>query len=92
MEMNRKAKDAILALVERERDGEQIDRTLLKNVLVRVPPLRGTCAGLGICAERCSVTAVWPRRGWCVGPPHQLLHCHCILLIEALAACAGDFH
>ena len=33
--MKKKAKDAILALVEKERDGEQIDRTLLKNVLVR---------------------------------------------------------
>ncbi|KAK9839448.1 hypothetical protein WJX81_002626 [Elliptochloris bilobata] len=33
VEMKKKAKDAILALVEMERDGEQIDRTLLKNVL-----------------------------------------------------------
>ncbi len=32
--MKKKAKDAILALVEKERDGEQIDRALLKNVLV----------------------------------------------------------
>lgn len=37
VEMKKKAKDAILALVEKERDGEQIDRTLLKNVLVRGP-------------------------------------------------------
>ncbi len=30
--MNRKARDAVLAMVEREREGEQIDRALLKNV------------------------------------------------------------
>ncbi len=35
--MKKKAKDAILALVEKERDGEQIDRALLKNVLVPAP-------------------------------------------------------
>lgn len=49
VEMKKKAKDAILALVEKERDGEQIDRTLLKNVLVRrpLPP----ALALGTCAE-----------------------------------------
>ena len=31
--MKRKARDAVLAMVEREREGEQIDRALLKNVL-----------------------------------------------------------
>lgn len=43
MEVKRKAKDAILAAIESERDGEQIDRSLLKNVLgifieARAPP------------------------------------------------------
>ena len=33
MEVKKKAKDAILAAIEQERDGEQIDRSLLKNVL-----------------------------------------------------------
>ena len=33
MDMKRKSRDAILQLVELEREGEQIDRTLLKNVL-----------------------------------------------------------
>ena len=33
MEVKKKAKDAILAAIEVERDGEQIDRSLLKNVL-----------------------------------------------------------
>jgi len=32
VEMKRKARDAVLAMVEREREGEQIDRALLKNV------------------------------------------------------------
>lgn len=32
-EMKRKARDAILQLIELEREGEQIDRTLLKNIL-----------------------------------------------------------
>ena len=31
--MKRKAKDAILELIEKEREGEQIERLLLKNVL-----------------------------------------------------------
>ena len=31
--MKRKARDAILQLIELEREGEQIDRTLLKNIL-----------------------------------------------------------
>ena len=42
--MKKKAKDAILALVEKERDGEQIDRTLLKNVLVRTVQCMLCCA------------------------------------------------
>lgn len=33
VEMKRKAKDAILELIEKEREGEQIERLLLKNVL-----------------------------------------------------------
>jgi hypothetical protein len=33
VEMKRKAKDAILLLIEKERDGEQVDRALVKNVL-----------------------------------------------------------
>lgn len=33
VESKRKTKDAILQLIELEREGEQIDRTLLKNVL-----------------------------------------------------------
>ena len=33
VEMKRKTRDAILQLIELERDGEQIERTLLKNVL-----------------------------------------------------------
>ena len=33
VEMKRKARDAVLAMIEREREGEQIDRALLKNVL-----------------------------------------------------------
>ena len=33
MQLKDRAKDAILMLIERERDGETIDRTLLKNVL-----------------------------------------------------------
>lgn len=33
MEVKAKAKDAMLAAIEQERDGEQIDRSLLKNVL-----------------------------------------------------------
>lgn len=32
-DMKRKARDAILQLIELEREGEQIDRTLLKNIL-----------------------------------------------------------
>lgn len=32
-EVNQQARKAILALIERERNGEQIDRSLLKNVL-----------------------------------------------------------
>jgi cullin 1 len=42
-EVKQQAKDAILAAIDKERDGEQIDRSLLKNVLgifieVRTPP------------------------------------------------------
>lgn len=33
VDSKRKTKDAILQLIEKEREGEQIDRTLLKNVL-----------------------------------------------------------
>lgn len=33
MELKGRAKDAILSAIEKERDGEQIDRVLLKNVL-----------------------------------------------------------
>ena len=33
MEIKERAKDAVLAMIEREREGEQIDRALLKNVL-----------------------------------------------------------
>jgi hypothetical protein len=33
MDVKAKAKDAMLAAIEQERDGEQIDRSLLKNVL-----------------------------------------------------------
>lgn len=33
MEVKKKAKDAMLAAIEKERDGDQIDRSLLKNVL-----------------------------------------------------------
>ena len=33
MALQSKAKDAILALIEKERDGQQIDRAMLKNVL-----------------------------------------------------------
>lgn len=33
MEVKKKAKDAMLAAIEQERDGDQIDRSLLKNVL-----------------------------------------------------------
>ena len=33
MALQSKAKDAILVLIEKERDGQQIDRALLKNVL-----------------------------------------------------------
>ena len=51
VEMKKKAKDAILALVEKERDGEQIDRTLLKNVLVRSPGRAAPVLVLGTCAE-----------------------------------------
>lgn len=32
-DMKRKARDAMLKLIELEREGEQIDRTLLKNIL-----------------------------------------------------------
>ena len=32
-ELKTKTRDAILALVEKERTGEQVDRALLKNVL-----------------------------------------------------------
>lgn len=46
VEMKRKAKDAILELIEKEREGEQIERLLLKNVLdifmvVGLPALSG---------------------------------------------------
>jgi cullin 1 len=33
MELKGRAKDAVLMAIEKERDGEQIDRVLLKNVL-----------------------------------------------------------
>ena len=33
MEVKKTAKDAMLAAIEQERDGDQIDRSLLKNVL-----------------------------------------------------------
>ena len=33
MSLQSKAKDAILTLIEKERDGQQIDRAMLKNVL-----------------------------------------------------------
>ena len=33
MALQGKAKDAILALMEKERDGQQVDRAMLKNVL-----------------------------------------------------------
>ena len=33
VEIKERAKDAVLAMIERERDGDQIDRALLKNVL-----------------------------------------------------------
>jgi cullin 1 len=34
MELKSKAKDAVLSAIEKERDGEQIDRLLLRNVLM----------------------------------------------------------
>ena len=64
VEMKKKAKDAILALVEKERDGEQIDRTLLKNVLVRGPcrvaPVSGSSHLRGVLAP----DSTEPRDGW----------------------------
>lgn len=33
VEIKERAKDAVLAMIEKEREGEQIDRALLKNVL-----------------------------------------------------------
>ena len=37
VEIKRQAKDAMLKLVEAEREGEQIDKSLLKNVLRLLP-------------------------------------------------------
>ncbi len=56
-EVRRKAKDALLRMIEKERDGELVDRVLIKNILgifievrARTPPSRtsltsGTPAG-----------------------------------------------
>ena len=50
-EVKKQAKDAVLVSIDKERDGEQIDRSLLKNVLgifieARMPCRRRCPAGL----------------------------------------------
>ena len=42
-EVKQQAKDAILAAIDKERDGEQIDRSLLKNVLGIFIEVRTAC-------------------------------------------------
>ena len=51
VDVKRKAKDAVLKLIEREREGELIDKTLVKNILdifIEVSARKRSCAsGVG---------------------------------------------
>lgn len=93
-EMKRKARDAILQLIELEREGEQIDRTLLKNILgifIEVGMSQMTCYQQDFESQLLKTTAeyykrkaaVWIEEDSCpdymVCPGHAALQCVCRL-------------
>ena len=55
-----KTKDALLRLIEREREGELVDRALIKNILGVFIEVRGDCKELQ--APFCK--PLFPRHGW----------------------------
>lgn len=64
-EMKRKARDAILQLIELEREGEQIDRTLLKNILgifIEVGMSQMTCYQQDFESQLLKTTAEYYKR------------------------------
>jgi hypothetical protein len=72
-EIKKKAKDAVLKLIEREREGELIDRALVKNILgifievrclLQLHCLHQEPGQQGIIAFHCSAGCSRALRGW----------------------------